>query len=214
MASVTELLRSVAGSGESVTLVYNAGSRPSQARPVVPVSVTDKGLVAVEAGSRINKTYKLDLIASVELANGSRATNEQATLPTLAPALPEVPNLKTLPEYVEHFRAELTAAGWHLYEEEGSFGVAARFKNGKPKKTPSVMIRYFDRSTEVVFDLNAEELKTVPRELTGRERPWRVDSWRFKEGKTVAELQRAFALFLAEARASNLATAKSVWAGH
>lgn len=197
-----------------MTLVYNAGSRPGQARSVVPISVTDDGLVAVEPGSRVNKTYKLDRIASVELANGSRATNEQATPPVVAPALPDVPNLKTLAEYVEHFRAEFIGAGWHLYEEDGSFGIATRFKNGKPKKTPSVMIRYFDRSTEVVFDLEAEELRTIPRELTGRERPWRVDSWRFKEGETVAELERAFALFIAEARASDPATAKGVWSGH
>lgn len=197
-----------------VTLVYNAGSRPGQARSVVPVSVTDDSLVAVEPGSRVNKTYKLDRIASVELANGSRATNEQATPRVVAPALPDVPNLKTLAEYVEHFRAELIGAGWHLYEEDGSFGIAMRFKNGKPKKTSSVMIRYFDRSTEVVFDLEAEELRTIPRDLTGRERPWRVDSWRFKEGKTLAELHRAFALFMAEARASDPATAKGVWAGH
>lgn len=211
MASVTELLRSIAGSGETVTLVYNAGSRPGQARSVIPVSISDDGLVAVELGSRVNKKYRLDRIASVESTSGLRATSEQATPPVLF-ALPEVPILEKLGEYVEQFRSELNDAGWHIYEEEGSLGIATRFKNGKPKKTPSVLIRYFDRSTEVVFDPEAKEPKTVPRELTGRERPWRVDSWRFKEGKTLAELQHAFALFLAEARASNPATAKSVWA--
>jgi len=166
----------------------------------VPLSVTDVRLVAVEPGSRINKTYKLDSIASVELADGSLATNEQATPPTTTTALPEVPNLKTLTEYVEHFRPELVAAGWHLYEDPESFGIATRFKNGKPKKSPAIKICYFDRSTEVVFDPDANQLKTVPRELTGRERPWRVDSWRFKDGKTLSELQRAFAIFMAEAR--------------
>ncbi|WP_439936021.1 hypothetical protein, partial [Pelomicrobium sp. G1] len=70
MASLLELLRSVAGTGETVTLVYNAGSRPGQARSVVPVYVTTEDLVAVEPGSRVNKTYKLEKIASVELANG------------------------------------------------------------------------------------------------------------------------------------------------
>ncbi len=145
MASVTELLRSIAGSGETVTLVYNAGSRPGQARSVVPVSVSNDGLVAVEPGSRVNKAYKLDRIASVELANGLRATNEQATPPVVS-ALPDVPDLKTLGEYVEHFRSELIGAGWHLYEEEGSVGIATRFKNGKPKKTPSVLNHLEDRS--------------------------------------------------------------------
>ena len=125
-----------------------------------------------------------------------------------------MPALKTLAEYVAYFRSELAVAGWHLYEEEGSFGVATRFKNGKPRKTPCVLIRYFDRSTETVFDLDAEELRSMPRELTGRERPWRVYSWRFKEGKTLRELQQAFALFMEEARASDPATAKNLWAGH
>lgn len=210
MASVIELLCTVAGLGEAVTLVYNAGSRPGQARPVVPVMVSDDGLVAIEPGSRINKTYKLDRIASVELASGLRATNAQAAPPVIS----DIPILETFAEYVQHFRSELTAAGWHLHEEEGAFGVGARFKNGKPKKTPTILIRYFDPSTETVFDPDAGELKTVPREITGHEKPWRVDSWRFKQGKTFAQLERAFALFMEEARASDPATAKNVWAGH
>ncbi len=53
----------------------------------------------------------------------------------------------------------------------------------------------------------------MPREITGRERPWRVDSWRFKEGKTFAQLERAFAVFMTEARASDPTTAKLLWAG-
>jgi len=213
MASVTELLRSVAGLRETVTLVYNAGSRPGQAREVIPVSVTNDELVAMEPGSDTRKTYKLDRVASVQLSNGACATNELASAPAL-PVLPEVPILKTLNEYVEFYRSELTAAGWHLYEDSDSFGIAARFKNGKPKKTSSVLIRYFDPRTETVFDLESEELKVVSRELTGRERPWRVDSWRFKTGKTFAEIQSAFAHFLCEVRASDPDTAKNVWAGH
>jgi hypothetical protein len=211
MALVTELLRVVARSGELVTLIYNGGSRPGQARPVVPVSVSDDHLVAIEHGSLAKKTYWLDRIAAVELASGLRATNEQAA-PPVAP-LPEVPILGALTEYIQYFHSELTGAGWHSYEEKNSFGITARFKNGQPKKTPSVLIRYLDRSTETVFDLDARELRTASREMTGRERPWRVDSWRFKEGKTFAELERAFALFLAEARASDPTTAKNVWAG-
>jgi len=212
MASVTELLHSVAGLGEIVTLVYNAGSRPGQARTLIPVSVSGDQLVAVEPGAGIKKTYKLDRIASVELSSGLCAENQHAAPPT--PALPEVPLFSTLAEYVEHFRSELTRAGWHLYEEDDAFGIATRFKNGKPRKTSCVLIRYFDRSTEVVFDLDTEKLRTVDRELTGRERPWRVDSWRFKEGKSVRELRHAFALFMAEVRASDPATTQNLWARH
>lgn len=176
------------------------------------MSISDNELIAVEPGSRINKTYKLDRIASVELANGQCATNPHAASAQPS-AIATVPALNTLAEYIQHFRAELAGVDWYLYEEEDSFGIATRFKNGKPKKTPSVLIRYFDPTEEPNFDLQSGELKTVRRELTGRERPWRVDSWRFKEGKTFARLEHAFAVFLSEARASDPATAKTLWAG-
>jgi len=212
MATIAELLRSTVGSGGLVSLVYNAGGRPGVVRSVVPLSLTESELVAVELGSTTEKTYRLDRIASVSLSNGTSASNIQTDPAPVA--LPEVPLCGSLGEYAEYFKAELAAAGWHICEESDSFGIATRFKNGKPKKTPSVQIRYFDRSTELVFDMDNQEPRTVPRELTGHERPWRVDSWRFKEGKAVRELRRAFAVFIAEARASSPATAKNLWAGH
>jgi len=213
MASIAELLHYVVGAGQTVTLVYNAGSRPGEARLVIPVSVSDGALVAGEPGSRINKTYRLDRIQSVVLANGLSATNEQAVSPSALPH-PDIPVLATLAEYVDYFRPELVHAGWHLYEELDTLGLATRFKNGKPKKTPSVLLRHFDRSTQSILNLNTKEWETVPREETGRERPWRVDSWRFKEGKTFREIERAIEVFIAEARASNPEDAKSLWAGH
>lgn len=207
MRSIIELLQTAVGSGEIVTIAYNGGSRPGQARQVIPISVSNQGLVAVEPGSRINKRYKLVRIAWVELSSGQRASNAEAAPPVVS----DVPTLTTLPEYAEHFGPELRATGWHIYESETSFAVATLFKNGKPRKTPSVSIQYFDRSTETDFDLESDDLitvTTVTKDLTGRERPWRVDSWRFKEGKSFGQLQRAFEVFIQEARASDPATAK------
>lgn len=212
MATVAELLRSVAGSGELVSLVYSAGRRPGVARSVVPLFLTENELVAVEPDSTTKKTYRLDRVVSVSLSHGASASNVQADPEPVA--LPEVPLFGSLGEYAEYYKAELVVAGWHIAEEIDSFGIATRFKNGKPKKTPSVLIRFFDRSTELVFDMDSQEQRAVPRVLTGHERPWRVDSWRFREGKAVRELRHAFAVFIAEARASRPATAKNLWAGH
>lgn len=204
MTSIVELLQTAAGSGEVVTIAYNGGSRPGQARQVVPTSVSNQDLVAVEPGSRINKHYKLDRIAWVELSSGQRALNAEAEPPVVS----DVPTLETLTAYAQHFSPELRAAGWHIYESETSFAVATHFKNGKPRKTPSVSIQYFDPSTETVFDLESGDVKTVTKDLTGHEKPWRIDSWRFKKGKSFGHLQRAFELFIQEARASDPATAK------
>jgi hypothetical protein len=101
-----------------------------------------------------------------------------------------------------------------LHQTSDSFGVGTCFKNGKPKKTPSVWLRYIDPTQEEVFDLETQEILCVEKELTGNERPWRVDSWRLKAGKTYHDLHSAFAMFVQEVRASDPSTAKGAFSGH
>ena len=240
--TIVQLLQRAVDSSTAVTIAYNGGSRPGQARSVVPVSVSKDNLVASESGSTFNKTYKLALIAWVE-SNGVRATNAQVA-PPAAPkppprVVPDVPSLGSLAEYVDRYRAELAAAGWHLHEEKNSFGVATRYKNGKPKKTPSIWLRYIDLAEgSGVFDEDLNEILGEVETITSASlvlsiggdgelaselqterkvgprrppRPWRVDSWRLATGKTFPELQPAFALFIDEVRLSDPATAKGAF---
>jgi hypothetical protein len=196
MSSFEALLQTVAGSGEIVSVVYNAGSRPGQPRRVIIVSAFSESMTVVEPGNPQNKSYKMNRVASVELSSGERAINPAVeTLPNAG-----IPDHPTLGAYADAFRAELQAAGWHVYENETSLGVATFLKNGKPKKTTSASIQFMDRSVETVFDLETGELKEVPRALTGRERPWRVDSVRLSQGKSLSELKQAMALFIGEVR--------------
>lgn len=196
MSSFEALLQTVAGSGEIVTVVYNAGSRPGQPRKVLIVSAFIETMTVVEPGNSQSKSYKMNRVASIALTSGEIALNSAVE------ALPHagIPDHPTLAAYADAFRAELQAAGWHVYENETSFGVATLQKNGKPKKKPSASIQFMDRSVETVFDPDTGELKTVPRALTGRERPWRVDSVRLSQGKSLTELKQAMALFISEAR--------------
>lgn len=201
---IAELLTRTVGTGEVVTITYNGGSRPGQPRKIVPLSMSSEELVGVEPDSHTQKHYKLNLVALVELSSGERALNAKAT----APVISNIPTRGTLTEYVELFSPELQTAGWYISKSDTLFAIGTYFKNGKPRKTPSVSIQCFDRSIETVFDLDSGELVQVKKELTGRERPWRVDSWRFKEGKSLTQLHHAFELFVQEARASDPATAK------
>lgn len=89
-------------------------------------------MLNARAGSRITD-------AGVELA--MYAANSQIEASALL--MRDVPALNTLTEYVNHFRSELSCAGWYLYEKKDSFGIATRFENGKPKKTLCVLIRFF-----------------------------------------------------------------------
>lgn len=131
----------------------------------------------------------------------------------------EIPNL-TVPQYesissfADEYRDTLAELGWHIHEEVEFFGVGGYFKNGKPRKTPSIAIAFFDRSTEEVYDGTINDFVEVKRELTGRERPWRVDSWRFNEGKTFSSLPSALQLFLQEVRDSDPRDSRGMFASH
>lgn len=234
MTSIADLLSGAVESGDVVTICYNGGSRPGEARQVIPMALSKEKLIAVvPSGPGTNKTYKLDLIAWVELPSGERALNEHAQ-PTVLPKppkriVPDVPDLGALAGYVEHYRDELHAAGWHLYVDHESIGVAGYFKNGKPKKTPSIWLRYFPlgapnssnavSETSLVMSIGPDggletRIETMERAAPRlKPRPWRVDSWRLPTGKTFTELRQAFALFLEEARHSEPTTAKGAFAG-
>lgn len=106
-------------------------------------------------------------------------------------------------DFINRYSAEFKVAGWHMRQRKNSFELAGFFKNGKPRKTPSVSISYVDRSNVIELELYSDELVERKKELTGRERPWQVDSPRFKESRTYGDCNRAFETFLEESRASD-----------
>lgn len=121
MDSFEALLQTVAGSGEVVTVVYNAGSRPGQPRKVIIVSAFSETMTVVEPGNPQTKSYKTNRVASIALSSCERASN--LAMEELPDA--EIPDHPTLAAYAEAFRAELQAAGWYIYENETSLGVAS-----------------------------------------------------------------------------------------
>jgi hypothetical protein len=215
--AVDDLLRSVAGTGELVTVVYNGGSHPGQPRQVVPVSINADELVVAEAGSNFHKHYKLDKISSVELSSGRRASNPDAIH---MPELPELstPALETLAQYAQHFRPELEGAGWNVILTDTEFAVGGFLKNGKPRRTPRVSVRYFEpnedpsdtsreRAVSLSFSVDTDgsimtRLAEDPAPAHSRpKRPWRVDSSRYAQGKTFREIRVAVSNFIDEVRA-------------
>lgn len=206
MPSVVELLQQAISNGEVVTIIYNGGSRPGQPRSLIPLSLTNEDLVAREPAARITKSFKLQKIASASLSNGEALDNPNAI--PIAP--PQAPSFSTLAEYSAYLSSDFRAAGWNVIEGENYLAVGTYFKTGKPKKTPSVSIQFIDRSIEELLDWETGEISTQSRELTGRERPWRVSSWRQPQGKSFAQLQNAAEMFIQEVRASNPSTASTL----
>lgn len=198
MPDIKQVLQQAAAEGSSVTMVYNGGSRPGQSRVVIPISISHGELVAREPTTRLAKHFKLEKIAAVALTAGEAVQNTEV----VAAAQRLVPDFASFEEYAAFFRSSLAETGWQLEERGRYFGVCGFFKNGKPRKTPAASIQYVDRSEgEAVFDFETGELSVVQHEITGRERPWRVDSKRFREGKAFGLLPKAAELFFQEVQA-------------
>lgn len=208
MSKISDFIHSKIGPGTVLTIAYSGGSRPGMPRELVPIACTETELEAVEPGSRIKKRYKMDKviwasIGDVKIVNDCTGESQETIF-----------QYESISSFAEEYRDTLAALGWHIHEEEEFFGVGGYFKNGKPRKTASVAIAFYDRSTEEVFDETINDFVEVKRELTGRERPWRVDSWRFREGKTFSSLPSALQLFLQEVRDSDPENSKGMFAGH
>lgn len=196
MQSVIEILQSAIDTGTVTTIVYNGGSKPGQAREIIPLSLNGENLSAREPTSRRAKTFKTQKIASAILKNGEAAENSEVD--PAPPQSEKIPSFESFEEYAIFLKKKLRGTKFNLIEDENYFAVGEFFKNGKPRKSPSASIQFIDRSTEEVFNYETGDFEVQRRELTGRERPWRVDSKRFSEGKTFFQLQSAMELFLKE----------------
>lgn len=202
MTNTLELLQRAIESGEPITIVYNGGSTPGRRRQVIALSTTADELVAREPGARQAKHFKLAKIASASLDGEAEVAN-----PDAAPAEELLaPRLATIAEYVAHFKPKYAAEGWNIFEGSQSFGVGTFFKNGSPRKTPLVNIQFVDRTEVHEFDFETGEVTVGKKELTGRERPWRVDSNRLPQGKAFGDLQKAMECFAKEVAESTRPT--------
>lgn len=199
MKELIRFLHKAARSGELITLAYGGGSRPGKARQLKVVSCTESDFRANERDSHKVKQYKIAKIIWAEDSSGARVVNDKG-VEDFKSALPK---LDTLQQYMDYLRPELESAGWCIHQENNMIGVGTRFKNGKPKKKPIISLQYFDKSTDEIWDLEKNELVPKKKERTGLERPWRVDSWRFKNGRSFGNLHSAIEVFIKDVRDSD-----------
>jgi hypothetical protein len=210
MKKMVEFFLGKAGTGEIVTIAYGGGSHPGESRQLIIVSCSDTYFRAYEGSSHQPKQYKIEKVLWVEDSSGTKITSRD-NVQALESALP---TFESFDQYADFLKKEFEHAGWYVYQSDDLFGVGTCFKDGKPKKTPSIAVSYINRSNDIVWDLEKDDLVTVKKEPTGRKRPWRVDSWRFKEGRSFQSLHSAMELFVKEVRASDPQHSKGMFAGH
>lgn len=195
--NTAQLLQHACDNGEIANIVYNGGSHPGKIRPVIPVMMGTDMFLAREPGIAREKSFKLEKVASVTLKDGRTAVNQKAPeIPTPS----DVPALSTIREYIVHYCHKFEALGWHVYADEERFGVAALLKSGKPRKHPTITVSFIDRSVHEVFNPDTGEIELIKKPLTGRERPWRVESYNMVQAKSFSELHQAVELFVEEVK--------------
>ncbi|MBN3757498.1 hypothetical protein G3N95_31545 [Paraburkholderia sp. Tr-20389] len=191
MTTVEELLMSAVESKSEVVIIYNGGSHPGKPRPIIPIDIRENSVFAREPGLAREKTFHLNKISRVTHADGATAENVMVA-PVVAPG---ILTCSTFDEYVVKLRSQYLERGWFVIHDavEQRFGISRFLKNGAPRKKAAIQIAFVDRSKEVVFDIDTGEVAVREKPLTGRERPWRVDSELQPQGKSFARLQDAFA---------------------
>ncbi|HRQ66554.1 MAG TPA: hypothetical protein PKZ76_17085 [Xanthomonadaceae bacterium] len=118
-ARMFDALVAATGTGEVLTVCYNAGSRPGEARELVLLQIDGPNIGAKEPGGK-RKLYKLDQIAWVEFSDGRRLVNADAKPAGAAKARKTSPPLSAEEEAQRQHLEEAIAKRRTLYIEMGT----------------------------------------------------------------------------------------------
>lgn len=198
---IRDVVNAAMTNGELVRFAYGGGSSPGLSREAVISSVAEEHFRAIAVGER-EKDFLFRRVMWLELSDGARYTNRSPEICADPPVGFSAAEFETenLGVYVVDLQSEFETTGWFVESDERSMSVHTRFKNGTPKKTPSVSIGYAAPS-RTYWDVDVGDIVTVSVERTKLHRPWRVSSWRYKEAKAFGILRRAMSEFVCEVRA-------------
>lgn len=141
METIKKILEEAIGTGEIITIIYHGGSEPGASRMISPIKVNDGIVRARCLTTNKVKGFSLD---KIELSSSDQVSY---TGQTTKPEEPE-----NLIAGIEPFINELNELGWLVQQYEDQIGLFERFKNGKPKKRPTVFLIY-DRNPESDIDM-------------------------------------------------------------
>lgn len=187
MDEMRNALRGALERGESVSIWYQGGSTPGRQRTVELTHVGDSEIVGIEAPDLLEKSYLLRGISRVEVATGEWFENHAAVLEDHS----REPEASDLEFFRERLEVSLRERGWIVVSEAGSLAVRRYFKNGKPRKTDAASVSFVDRSSIEALDLDTGRMVSVQIPISGKERPWRIESERLSQAKTFRSIAAA-----------------------
>lgn len=131
METIKKILQEAIGTGEVLTIVYHGGSEPGSSRMISPIKVEDKIVRARCLTTNKVKGFSIDKIELSMLDNVDYTGQHKD---------PEEP--ANLTEGMVPFINKLMELGWFIQQYENQIGLFERFKNGKPKKRPTLYLVY------------------------------------------------------------------------
>jgi hypothetical protein len=133
--SIRKTLIEAIETGEIINIIYHGGSEPGASRMISPIRID--GDIVMARCTVTNKVKGFSL-SKLELANG-----DQQTYTGLHPR-EEVPiEPDSFLDGIKPYLPELSLLGWTLDLNEEGIGLYECFKNGKPRKLPTLYL-YFD----------------------------------------------------------------------
>ena len=175
-----DVLMAAIDTGEILTIIYQGGRHPGAARQIQPFQIEDNKIRALDIESGMRKQF---IISKIEITDESALQQEY---------VPDIYHRESVSveDLIEYHSEKMKKLGWVVVAADNKIELFLRFKNGKPRKTPSVGIYYQENVLDYFDDSEGEEAVAVYRKS---KRPW------YAGGKSFKNPQHAFQAFIDEA---------------
>jgi predicted DNA-binding transcriptional regulator YafY len=148
------LIQEAIGSGVILSIRYDGGSDPGSYRDIQPNKITDTMVWAYCHTSKAVKQFALSKIGSVTSVPKGRVPSEIWTPKS------NIPRYEDLVSYFNEVVTKWKSDVWNCHysgdEDVHSIEVIEQFKNGKPRKTPSISLGYEKWAVDFVLMQNGD----------------------------------------------------------
>lgn len=195
--NIERRLTQAAEAGEVLRIIYHRGSQPGTVREILPIRAADGMLQARAIGGRATKTFAIE---ALELVVG-----ETDAPPYVVKKKRRAIRVgKTVGETIVQVQAELEATGLHVEILDDFVSLHDRYKNGKLRSKPVLMISYEPTiRTEVRDDDGNDRWIDKPAKMAYKVSGKALGAQRYGLLSKAAERFRDEAAKLAKAKAGN-----------
>lgn len=184
--NMESVMRSIIENGETITIIYEGGSKPGAKRNILPISIKDEKVKARCLSSNSIKHFMLNRIVIANSDENDVPFWEEVTEQ-------EEEAYESLRDVYEKYSNKLVDLGWYIFLENNSLSLHRKQKRAdKPLKEPSISLDYNEYTSDFVMGLDGEIREENIRK---RARPYSLRAGS-KDTITYGHLSSAFSQFI------------------